>query len=168
MSIRAKIFGAGAAKTIDSLGNALDKVFTSKGEKLSYAEAMVRLKQIPNLKQLDVNKAEASHRSWFVAGWRPFIGWVCGVGLGVNYVLRPIFNYTLILINSNLPLLESLDIGALIPLVSGMLGLSILRSNENQRTSLNIQVSEQIGEREEREEEIQQQQAIANNSSDSK
>ena len=31
--------------------------------------------------QLEINKAEASHRSIFVAGWRPFVGWTCGVAL---------------------------------------------------------------------------------------
>ena len=38
--------------------------------------------------QLEINKAEAQHKSIFVAGWRPFIGWVCGFDLAYNFVLR--------------------------------------------------------------------------------
>lgn len=37
--------------------------------------------------QIEVNKEEAKHASIFVAGWRPFIGWVGGVGLGYTFVL---------------------------------------------------------------------------------
>jgi len=40
--------------------------------------------------QLSINKAEATHKSIFVAGWRPFIGWTCGVALCWHFVLAPI------------------------------------------------------------------------------
>lgn len=43
-----------------------------------------------DLAQLDVNKAEASSGSVFVAGWRPFIGWVCGAALAFQYLVRPL------------------------------------------------------------------------------
>ena len=39
--------------------------------------------------QLEINKAEASHRNIFVAGWRPFVGWTCGVALAWHFVLAP-------------------------------------------------------------------------------
>ena len=41
------------------------------------------------LGQMEVNKAEAAHKSLLVAGWRPFIGWVCGVGLLYNVLIQP-------------------------------------------------------------------------------
>ena len=37
----------------------------------------------------DTNKVEAAHRSIFVSGWRPFIGWVCGAALCFQYLVRP-------------------------------------------------------------------------------
>lgn len=40
--------------------------------------------------QLDINKIEAAHSSVFVAGWRPFIGWVGGLGLGMQSIILPI------------------------------------------------------------------------------
>ena len=40
--------------------------------------------------QLEINKAEAQHKSLFVAGWRPFIGWTCGIALAWHFVLAPL------------------------------------------------------------------------------
>ena len=37
--------------------------------------------------QLAVNKAEAESGSLFIGGWRPFVGWVCGIGLMYNVIL---------------------------------------------------------------------------------
>ena len=45
--------------------------------------------------QLEINKAEAQSRNIFVAGWRPFIGWTCGVAMAYNYVVHPIMIFTL-------------------------------------------------------------------------
>ena len=69
------ILGA-LAQPIEAIGNVLDKLFTSDDEKLSRQEALARLAQQPAMAQIEINKIEAAHRSVFVAGWRPFIGWV--------------------------------------------------------------------------------------------
>ena len=45
--------------------------------------------------QLEINKAEAQSRNVFIAGWRPFIGWTCGVAMAYNYVVHPILIFTL-------------------------------------------------------------------------
>lgn len=44
------------------------------------------------LAQIEVNKTEASHGSIFVAGWRPFVGWVSGAGLAAQTVLFPLLD----------------------------------------------------------------------------
>jgi len=41
--------------------------------------------------QTKINEIEAGHRTLFVAGWRPFIGWICGVALAYNFVIRDLF-----------------------------------------------------------------------------
>lgn len=56
----------------------------SEEEKAKIAQVM----QIAQM-QTDINKTEAGSSSIFVAGWRPFIGWVCGVSLTYTYVLYP-------------------------------------------------------------------------------
>lgn len=73
------------------------------------------------LAQIDVNKIEAAHRSLFVAGWRPFIGWVGGVGLATTYIILPIIQ----VVQGQSP---TLDMGELFILLGGLLGFGGLRT----------------------------------------
>lgn len=81
----------------------------------------------------DLNKQEASHASIFVAGWRPFIGWICASGLAYAYVLRP-FLVDLAYISgfktSVLPSLPDFNIDGLTTLLLAMLGIGGLRTIE--------------------------------------
>jgi hypothetical protein len=87
MGILSKIFGADdAIAGVTAVGNIVDNLFTSKDEKLTHQEIRMRIAQAPDMMQGELNKIEAQHRSRFVAGWRPFIGWVCGMGV-LNMVL---------------------------------------------------------------------------------
>lgn len=79
--------------------------------------------------QLEVNKAEAASRNVFVAGWRPFIGWVCGVAMAYNYVLQPMLIFGLAQADY-LVTLPSIDLSEMMPVLLGMLGLGGLRSFE--------------------------------------
>jgi hypothetical protein len=73
--------------------------------------------------QLTVDTAEASNQSIFVAGWRPFIGWICGVALGVDFIVRPIFSWACNLAHHPAEF-PTLDMTELMPLVLGMLGMT--------------------------------------------
>lgn len=76
------------------------------------------------LAQIGVNKQEAAHKSIFVAGWRPFIGWVCGIALANNYLVAPyVTAFTEVVV-------PSLSLGELMPVLLGMLGLGAYRSWE--------------------------------------
>ena len=79
--------------------------------------------------QLEVDKTEAANISMFVAGWRPFIGWVCGVGLGYQYILRPLLTFTVALFKHPV-IAPELDLGTLLTLLLGMLGLAGARTYE--------------------------------------
>ena len=79
--------------------------------------------------QLEINKAEAQSRNVFIAGWRPFIGWTCGVAMAYNYVIHPILIFTLAQFNY-LVAIPALDLGEMMPVLMGMLGLGGLRSFE--------------------------------------
>lgn len=72
--------------------------------------------------QLEINKQEAAHRSLFVAGWRPSIGWICGLGLLYNVVVSPVLS-----IWYEVP---PVDTELLYPVLLGMLGLGGMRSFE--------------------------------------
>ena len=72
------------------------------------------------------NEIEAGHRTVFVAGWRPFIGWVCGVALAYNFVIRDLF----IWITKTADAPPALQMEHLMTVLLGMLGLGGLRTFE--------------------------------------
>jgi len=87
LGILSKFFGGDTAIAgVTAVGNILDNLFTSKDEKLTHEEIRMRIAQAPDMMQMELSKIEAQHRSIFVAGWRPWIGWVCGMGV-LNMVL---------------------------------------------------------------------------------
>lgn len=82
--------------------------------------------------QTEVNKAEAGSASLFVAGWRPFIGWVCGAALTYQFVLTPIVTWAASLAGYVLPSPPKLD-DTLWQLMTGMLGIAGLRTFEKMK-----------------------------------
>lgn len=82
--------------------------------------------------QLEINKVEAANPNVFVSGWRPFLGWVCGVAFASQYVIGPFFTWISTLVGhaTNYP---QLDLAALSPLVTGMLGLVAARSYDKSK-----------------------------------
>lgn len=100
-------------------------------------EAELLLKQADNVQaqimaQLEVNKAEAAHESLFVAGWRPAIGWVCAMAIFSDFVMRPVMVW-LSGWYPGMPVFPSLISDNLWELMTGMLGLSGLRTFEKTR-----------------------------------
>ena len=79
--------------------------------------------------QAEVNKTEAASASTFVAGWRPFIGWVCGSGLALQFIIAPLVTWLAALFNHPVRFPE-LDGGTLLTLLFGMLGLGGMRTFE--------------------------------------
>ena len=81
-----------------------------------------------------VNAAEASSSSVFVAGWRPFIGWVCGAALAYTYMIVPIGMWAAIMVGHPITKPPALD-GNLWELMFGMLGMGGLRTYEKIKLS---------------------------------
>ncbi len=97
-------------------------------------QAELALKELENIQvqlmgQQEINKAEASHRSVFVAGWRPFIGWVCGAALCFEFILRPFLQYFFLIQYPEIEFIPSIS-DVLLELVFAMLGIGGLRSFE--------------------------------------
>jgi len=112
----------------------LDKFVEDKDQKNALAHEIATLaeKQAHEaaIAQVEVNKAEAQHRSIFVAGWRPFVGWVCGLALAYHFVLAPIILFATAIAGIEIPELPSFDMETLTTVLLGMLGLGGLRSFE--------------------------------------
>ena len=111
---------------IGPIAGLLGKWVEDKDQKNALAHEIATLAQKEAHKnaalQLAVNKAEAAHKSLFVAGWRPFIGWCCGLGLLYSVLLSPLLD-----IWFEMPAIDS---SILMPTMTGMLGLGALRSYE--------------------------------------
>jgi len=85
--------------------------------------------QQSDLAQIEVNKSEAETGSLFIGGWRPFIGWVCGLALFYQYLLSPVGVWFSYAIGHPLPSPPTLD-DQLWQLMMGMLGMGALRTFE--------------------------------------
>jgi hypothetical protein len=80
--------------------------------------------------QLEINKAEASHRSIFVSGWRPSVGWVCSIAMAYHFVLQPLIVFGVTIAGVEIPELPKFDMNSLMTVLMGMLGLGGLRTFE--------------------------------------
>ena len=112
----------------------LDKFIEDKDQKAVLAHEIAtmaeRHAQERAMAQTEVNRAEAQHRNIWVAGWRPFIGWVCGAALAWHFVLAPVVLFVASWLNVSLPPLPAFDMDSLMTVLLGMLGLGGLRSYE--------------------------------------
>ena len=90
MGFLSGLLGGGAEAAVNAaegVANIVDKFVETEEEKKAAELLKARLMMKPSLAQAEINKIEAAHRSVFVAGWRPFIGWVCGVALAWHFIL---------------------------------------------------------------------------------
>ena len=85
------------------------------------------------LAQIEVNKAEAASGSFFKGGWRPFVGWVCGVAFAYHFIIQPLVIFILTAIGMDIPDLPEFDMGTLLPVLGGMLGIGGLRTYEKHK-----------------------------------
>ena len=114
------------ASLVGPVTGLLDKFIEDKDQKNALAHEISTMSErhVQELMkgQLDVNKTEAAHKSLFVAGWRPSIGWVCSLGLLYNTIIANILGIWV-----DLP---EIDTTLLVPVMMGMLGLGAMRSYE--------------------------------------
>jgi len=114
------------SQLISPVAGLLDKFITDKDQaaKLAHEIATMADNHAQELAkgQLAVNKAEAESGSLFIGGWRPFVGWVCGIGLTYNVILSQF-----LAIWFEVP---TVDPSLLTPVLMGMLGMGAMRSYE--------------------------------------
>ena len=135
------------------IGKVVDRIFPDKQAAADAKLKLFELEQQGQLKQLDadvqlavgqmaVNQEEAKHDSIFVAGWRPFVGWVCGVALAYHFILLPIMTFVAFVSEVDVAQLPEFDFSQLSSILLGMLGLGIMRTVEKKggvaRKGLNL------------------------------
>jgi hypothetical protein len=116
----------GIGAVADVAGKLIDQFFPNKTEE-ERAQMSLILTTLQG--QFDANKQEAGSQSLFVAGWRPWVGWVCGTGFAVQFVIGPIGEWLSAVVGHPVKF-PNLDLGTMMPLLLGMLGLGGLRTYE--------------------------------------
>lgn len=152
-SIIGNLFAGGVGDVVEKVGDAIHKNVTSDKERMALDNEAAKAAQDYNLAlakidedlaqgQNAVNLQEAKSGSLFVAGWRPFIGWLCGVTLGIMFIPKCLVLTAFWCLHAYrnysgdgtpipaLPEFPDLGAGAMMGLVSAMLGLGGLRTFE--------------------------------------
>lgn len=118
---------------IEPISSLLDKFVENKDQKnlLAHRIATMAERHAHELAkgQLEVNKVEAAHKNMFVAGWRPAVGWICAMGMAGNFILIPMANFILALVESEI-VIPLIALSEMMPVLLGMLGLGAMRTVE--------------------------------------
>lgn len=128
-----------AGPLLGGLFGLADDLFTSDEERQAAKLKIMELHAAGGLAQLQVNMKEAEHKSLFVAGWRPAVGWICVTALGWTYILYPMFtaivSYIAIAqgVEVDFSGVPQADMGTMMPVLMGMLGLGAMRTWEKQQ-----------------------------------
>jgi hypothetical protein len=131
------LIGLGPVFTL--VNSVLDKIFPDPEKKAAAQLELLKLQQTGELAQLasvtdlakgqlSVNEAEAGNASTFVSGWRPFVGWVCGVGLAYSAVLEPLARFIAAVKFGYQGSFPPIDTTITMQILMGMLGLGAMRS----------------------------------------
>ena len=114
-------------------GKVLDRVFPDPTQQAAARLELLKLQQSGELTQIagqmEINKVEAASSSVFVSGWRPAIGWICGAGFAVQFVIGPLAEWGSALYGHPVKF-PTMDTGTMMPLLLGMLGLGGMRTAE--------------------------------------
>lgn len=118
---------------LDVGSKVIDRVWPDPAQAASAKLELMKLQQSGELAQIagqmDINKVEAANPSLFVSGWRPGIGWVCGAGFAVQFVVGPLAEWGSALYGHPVKF-PQMDMGTMMPLLLGMLGLGGMRTAE--------------------------------------
>jgi hypothetical protein len=121
----------------------IDRACPDESKKAEAMLAVEQLRQAGTFKDIDaelersrqqtaVNQVEAASVDPFVSRWRPFIGWVCGCALAWHYIGRPLADWLLLVTGATTPV-PQVELGDLIVILCGMLGLGSMRTVEKLR-----------------------------------
>ena len=125
-----------AASLIGPVTGLLDKFIENKDQKNALAHEISTMSEKHALElakgQMEINKVEAASSNLFVSGWRPFIGWTCGLGMFGNFITIPFANFVLALADYDV-VIPLVPLETMMPVLMGMLGLGAMRSFEKTR-----------------------------------
>jgi ABC-type lipopolysaccharide export system ATPase subunit len=125
------------ASLIQPVTGILDKFIEDKDQKALLAHEIATMSeqhaQQSLLAQLEINKAEAASGSLFKGGWRPAVGWVCALAFAYHFIIKDLIIFGCAVAGVEIPELPNFDMGTLLTVLGGMLGIGSLRTYEKQK-----------------------------------
>ena len=124
-------------KLIGPVTGLLDKFIEDKDQKNALAHEIATMSQKYAQEiakgQMAINQVEAAHKSLFVSGWRPAVGWVCVLGMFGNFITIPFSNFVLALLGIDI-VIPLVPLETMMPVLMGMLGLGAMRTYEKKNS----------------------------------
>ena len=115
----------------------LDKFIPDADQKAKLAHEIATMSEKHHqealLAQLEINKAEAQSGSIFKGGWRPAVGWTCAIAFMYHFILKDLIIFGCAIVGVELPDMPDFDMGTLLTVLGGMLGIGGLRTYEKQK-----------------------------------
>lgn len=128
-----KVLGFLSGELLDNVASIFkdyqEKKITKEELKFKLQTFEAQNEQDLRLAQIALNAEEAKHHSMFVAGWRPFLGWVCGLGFAMNFLVAPIGTFIASWLGYSIVFPQA-DLTTMMPVLLGMLGLGGMRTFE--------------------------------------
>jgi hypothetical protein len=129
----------GIGSVFDFGGKVLDKIFPDETQRAAAKLELFKAQQAGEFKemetafelskaQIDTNKIEAASEKVFVAGWRPAIGWICGVSLAYSAIIEPIARFVAAVCFKYVGVFPIIDSTITMQLLFALLGLGAMRS----------------------------------------
>jgi hypothetical protein len=117
---------------LDIGGKLIDRLWPDPAEAAKAKLELFKMQQNGDLQamvaQTDINKIEAGHTSLFVSGWRPFIGWGCGIALLYAALFEPLCRFIAVVLFGYRGEFPVIDTDLTLQILLGLLGLAGLRS----------------------------------------
>jgi hypothetical protein len=118
---------------LDIGGKVIDRIWPDPAQAAAAKFELFKLQQSGDLAQMagqmQINQEEAKSSSLLVSGWRPFIGWVCGVACAWNWLLLGVVKVVAEFFGHSITLSPA-DVTEMMPILMGMLGLGAYRTVE--------------------------------------
>jgi len=87
------------------------------------------------LAQIEVNREEAKSTNWFVAGWRPAVGWIGAAALAYAAIGEPLARFIAQVLFDYAGVFPQIDTTITMQVLFGLLGLGAFRSIEKVKHS---------------------------------
>ena len=117
-------------KALDIVDSVIPDKDAAQKAKLEIEAKVMDAANQAHLAQLEINKAEAQSGSIFIGGWRPFVGWTCGLGMFYHFIGQPCAIFVMAYLGVETPPLPEFDMSQLMTILLGMLCLGGMRSWE--------------------------------------